>query len=245
MKVLYLDESGDHDLINISKNYPIFVLAGCIIDFDYHQTVIRPSLKELKNSLLKTDKVILHYKEYARSEGSFENMRRKEFRDNFYSQLSKMIDSLSFTLIACIIDKPRHNDKYGPLAIDPYLLSLQIIVERFILSLKDSSEEGTIIAESRGQQLDNELELAFLDLKIKGTSFLPPKDITNNITSFLIRKKEKNIAGLQLIDSLVTPIGRRYLGYKNYVDYNLIKKKFRRSSCGKSTGYGLIILPRK
>lgn len=32
MKYLFLDESGDHDLINIDKKYPIFVLAGCIID---------------------------------------------------------------------------------------------------------------------------------------------------------------------------------------------------------------------
>jgi len=32
MKILYLDESGDHDLVNIDKNYPIFALSGCVLD---------------------------------------------------------------------------------------------------------------------------------------------------------------------------------------------------------------------
>jgi len=42
MKILYLDESGDHDLINIDPLYPIFVLAGCIIDSSHHDNVLTP-----------------------------------------------------------------------------------------------------------------------------------------------------------------------------------------------------------
>lgn len=32
MKILFLDESGDHNLLVVDKDYPIFVLGGCIMD---------------------------------------------------------------------------------------------------------------------------------------------------------------------------------------------------------------------
>ena len=128
--------------------------------------------------------------------------------------------------------------------MNPYLLSLNLIVERFILYLKEINEVGKIIAESRNAQLDNELDLAYLNLKISGTRYLAPKEITNNIQQFSIKKKEENIAGLQLVDSLVTPRGRKYLDLKNfYLEYDNIKRKFRKNRCGKYKRYGLMILP--
>lgn len=135
--------------------------------------------------------------------------------------------------------------KYGLLALEPYILSLEVLIERFVMSLLQSQERGVVIAESRGNQLDNELELTFLNLKIKGTRFLRPKDIVERIEGFFIRKKEENIAGLQLADALVTPIGRRYLNRTNYyINYEMIKGKFRRMECGRYKGYGLVILPK-
>jgi len=48
-----------------------------------------------------------------------------------------------------------------------------------------------------------------------------------------------------LVDSVVTPIGRRYLELKNrYINYDLIKSKFRKAQCGKYVGYGLVLLPK-
>jgi 23S rRNA U2552 (ribose-2'-O)-methylase RlmE/FtsJ len=35
MKVLFLDESGDHNLSVIDPQYPLFVLGGVIMDLDY------------------------------------------------------------------------------------------------------------------------------------------------------------------------------------------------------------------
>ena len=48
MKVMFLDESGDHSLNTIDPSYPMFVLAGCIFDFDYYTNTIEPKLRELK-----------------------------------------------------------------------------------------------------------------------------------------------------------------------------------------------------
>lgn len=35
MKVLFLDESGDHNLSLIDPQYPVFVLGGAIVEKEY------------------------------------------------------------------------------------------------------------------------------------------------------------------------------------------------------------------
>lgn len=243
MKTLFLDESGDHDLINIDRNYPAFVLAGCIFDIKDHE-LLAEDLNKFKERLFGTKNLILHYADYTRNKNGFEKVKEKDFRSDFFEGINNLIVNHDYILLACIVDKHKHNEKYGYNAMNPYLLSLNLIVERFIFYLKKVNEVGKIIAESRNTQLDNELDLAYLNLKISGTRYLTPKEITTNIQQFAIKKKEENIAGLQLVDSLVTPIGRKYLNLKNfYLEYDNIKRKFRKNRCGKYKGYGLMILP--
>lgn len=245
MKILFLDESGDHNLSIIDENYPVFVLAGCIMDESYHKNLLTSKLLGFKKELFGTENMVLHFVDYTRNQKGFERMSNKEFRERFYNGLNEVIKNTDFILIACIIDKIKHRDKYRLLAMDPYILSLEMMIERFVMFLKEAHERGVVIAESRGQQLDNELELAFLNLKIKGTRFLRPKEIAEKIDNFIMKKKEENIAGLQLADSLVTPIGRRYLSKVNYyINYEIIKGKFRKIYCGRYKGYGLVILPK-
>lgn len=243
MKYLFLDESGDHDLINIDEKYPIFVLAGCIFDAKDYK-ILTDNLNKFKQKIFENKKLILHYSDYTRNKKGFERIKNKAFREGFFNNLNKLILDSSCELLACIVDKNKHNEKYGYNANNPYLLSLNFIIERFVFYLKSVKEKGRIIAESRNPQLDNELELAYLNLKIDGTRYLTPKEIKDYLEGFVIKKKEENIPGLQLIDSMVTPIGRKYLKLRNYyLDYEIIKNKFRKNKCGKYKGYGLIIFP--
>ncbi len=242
---LFIDESGDHNLTLIDENYPVFVLAGGVFNLEYHKGVVTNKLSKLKEQLFEKEKVILHYKDYTRNTNGFEKVKDKEFREKFYGKLNDLLGTSKFTVLACIIDKKKHVRQYGLVAMDPYLLSLNCLVERFVYMLRSENEKGVIIAESRGAQLDNQLELAWLDLKIKGTKFVRPIEIKERINDLVIRKKKDNIAGLQLIDTVATPIGRKYLGLKNhYLKYDQIKEKIRKSSCGKYKGFGLIILPK-
>ncbi len=244
MKILFLDESGDHNLTSPDPKYPLFVLAGCIMSEIYYNHSFNLRFNAFKQEMFERN-IILHYIDYTRNQNGFERMVNKPFREKFYKGLNGIIKETEFTLISSIVDKLKHKEKYKALAIDPYTLSLEIIIERFVKLLEETKEKGIIIAESRGQQLDNELNLAFLDLKIRGTRFLRPKEVVDSIEAFNIRKKEENIAGLQFVDSLVTPVGRRYCGRKNfYIDYDAIKSKFRKIECGKYKGYGLIIVPK-
>lgn len=245
MKILFLDESGDHNLIVIDKNFPVFVLGGCLIDEKYHKDKVLPLLNKFKTDLFGHDDIVLHFRDYARSVNGFEKMRDIKFREKFYKGLNELLGRIDFTLLACIIDKNRHIEKYELRATDPYLLSLEVLVEKFTIYLRENNDKGMIIAESRSAQLDNELNLAYLGLKINGTRFIKAKEIIERIADFHIRKKEENVAGLQIIDSIVSPIGRKYLGYKEYLDYKVIESKFRKNKEGNYMGFGLVILPKK
>jgi hypothetical protein len=188
---LYLDESGDHNLINIDRNYPIFVLAGCIIADSENENNLQPALSTFKRTKFSSNDVIMHYKDYTRNTKGFEKMIEKSFREDFYDGWNKIIGDTDFILVSCLIDKTKHRKHYKN-AMDPYLLSLTVILEKFVYFLNSRDARGVIIAESRGNQLDNELQLAYLNLKINGTSYLTPKEISQRTgNNFYIKGKEE------------------------------------------------------
>ncbi len=54
MKILFLDESGGHSLTKIDLQYPVFVLAGVIMDSEYHEQVATEVMRRTKTNLLLT-----------------------------------------------------------------------------------------------------------------------------------------------------------------------------------------------
>jgi hypothetical protein len=142
---------------------------------------------------------------------------------------------LEFKIVACAIKKQEHLNKYGLNAIDPYILSLSVLIERFVFEC--GAREGTVVAESRDRTLNNALELAFLDLKIRGTRYLSATKVTKRIHNFAIRKKSANLAGLQLADVVATPIARHVLGKMTYRNIPKGETSFR-SSRGNSGAIG-------
>lgn len=104
---------------------------------------------------------------------------------------------------------------------------------------------GVIVAEKRGVTLDHELDIAWLNLKIQGTRYMRAKQIEKRILALNLRSKSENIAGLQLADLVVTPIGRYVLGKAIKEDFKIIESKFRRKDKEDYNGFGLVILPKK
>ncbi|MDE3057567.1 MAG: DUF3800 domain-containing protein [Bacteroidota bacterium] len=244
MKILFLDESGDHSLTKLDEQYPMFVLAGIIMDASYHETVAIPRFEQLKEELFGNRSIVFHTADITRNKNGFERVKEKEFRERFYSALNAVMLSLDYMVVAAAVRKKEHLLQYGLAALDPYLLSLECLVERFAFELKMAGEQGIIIAECRNSILDNELELAFLNLKIQGTRYISAAEIKSCITQLATRKKEENIAGLQIADLVATPIGRYVLGKPPKPDFEIVKQKFRKSSEGKFEGYGLVVLPK-
>lgn len=242
--VLFLDESGDHSLTKIDPQYPIFVLAGCVFEMSYYEKVVESEVSKFKKELFGNDKIILHTEDITHNRNGFERIVEPVFRKTFYEKANTLLDKLNYKILACAIKKDEHFKKYGLAAIDPYMLSLDCIVERFVFELEEINKEGLIIAEARNSILDNGLELAFLNLKVQGTSYVSASKVKKAIAQLSIKDKKENIAGLQIADLIASPIGREVLGKKNQIDYKFIEKKYRCKD-RKHLGYGLVVLPKK
>lgn len=242
MKVMYLDESGDHSLDKIDPNYPVFVLGGVIIDRAYARTVVAPRLQQLKEEFFDQDDVILHTADIIRAKKEFKILKNTAVRDEFYSALNTMMHELEYKVVACVIKKDAHRSKYGSYAVDPYMYSLDIVVERFCKELGDVPDGGFICAEKRGPELDDALDRAWAKLIRRGTTFSPAKEIDERVVDLGLKDKGLDIAGLQLADLVVSPIGRAVIGKPTRDDWEIVKSKFRRSG-GRYEGYGLVIRP--
>lgn len=167
MYYLFLDESGDHNLIKIDKNYPVFVLAGCIVESNYHNSTFMKEVVNYKIKLFKTNKILIHTADITRNKNGFEELKDDSFRKKFYNETNKLMKKLDFTLIACVIDKVKHLNKYE-YPDGPYELSLQCLLERFYYFLFENNSKAMIIAESRDNFLDDRLKLTYTDIEDHG-----------------------------------------------------------------------------
>src|SRR6476661_6557747 len=102
---------------------------------------------------------------------------------------------LSYKVVACVIKKDAHLAQYGLDAVQPYMLSLNVLVERFCFELDAADATGLIVAEKRGPLLDRELDVAWLNLKIRGTDHVQAQRIEERIDALVSRHKRENIAG--------------------------------------------------
>jgi hypothetical protein len=206
--------------------------------------LLHNSVDKFKLAVFGRKDIILHTADITRNRKGFENLKDKFFREHFYNELNLLIADLQFTVIACVIRKDIHLSRYGVAALDPYFLSLDILIERFCMEIGDISNGGVIVAERRDPILDHELELAWLNLKVQGTRYMKASQIEKRIIGLNLRAKSECIAGLELADLVVTPIGRYVLGKSIKEDFKIIKTKLRRSKEGEWRGYGLVILPK-
>lgn len=243
VKVMFLDESGDHNLTIIDPQYPIFVLGGVIVERTYADGELEDRFRRFKIEMFGSDDVILHTADIVRSKGVFKEMRQPQFRERFYAELNALMRSIDYQVVACAIRKDEHYDRYGLDAIDPYMLSLNVLIERFCFEIGDQPDGGLVIAEKRDPTLDHQLELAWLNLRIQGTRYMQAKVIGERISAFNTRSKKDNIAGLQLADLVVSPIGRYCIGKAISEDWSIIESKLRRRN-GDYAGAGLVVLPR-
>lgn len=158
-------------------------------------------------------------------------------------ELNGLMAELQYTVVACAIRKDAHLARYGVAALDPYLLSLDVLVERFCFEIGRGGS-GVIVAEKRDPTLDRQLDIAWLNLKVQGTRYIQAKDIESRVIGLNLRSKTESIAGLQLADLVVSPIGRHVLGKPEREDFRVVREKLRRNSRGEYRGFGLVVLPK-
>ena len=239
--IVFVDESGDHSLESINEDYPVFVLAFCVVQRNDYVLRITPAVRELKMELFGHDLVVLHEHSIRKKTGAFSKLSRTS-RDHLIAQLTRIISDVPMTVIAVVIDKVRHKAKYLT-PFHPYHLAMQFGLERIVNFLRINGQEDKttmVIFEARGKKEDSELELHFRrvsdDLVAKGT---------NTALDIVIADKRTNSEGLQLADLIARPIGLHVIRPQqpNRAWTILEPKPFKGSQGATIFGNGLKIFP--
>lgn len=244
--VVYVDESGDHSLASVDRDYPVFVLALCVFHKRHYSEKIIPAVEKLKFNYFGHDSVVLHKNEIRKQKGPFAFLAQRVVREEFMGQLTFIMDASNFILIACVVDKARLPKSEGA-SSNPYHIALGICLEalRTFLAEKQQDQVKThVVVECRGKKEDAELELEFrriCDGNNPGGRPLP--------FDIVFADKKTNLAGLQLADQVARPVGINYLrpAQENKA-FELLKAKFYCAGGRKQVGrdfedVGLIVHP--
>jgi hypothetical protein len=119
VKVLFLDESGDHNLSEIDPQYPLFVLGGVIVDQDDAEGELSEELVAFKQALFGRTDIVLHTADITRNKNGFEKLKDAAFRKQFYHELNALMQRLRYCVVACAIRKNEHLSQYGVAAHNP------------------------------------------------------------------------------------------------------------------------------
>jgi hypothetical protein len=239
--IIYVDESGDHGMENISSGYPMFVLTFCIFEKQtyYHQII--PTIMDFKSAFWGHGEVVLHEHDIRKPKGDFTILFNRHIREVFMNKLNQLMKATPCTLIASVIDKLKFRDQYSCPA-NPYEMSLSFGLERLYRFLKDKDQhnrETPVIVEMRGKREDNDLELAFRRICDGVNYFNAPLPF-----KLVMVDKKSNAAGLQIADLMARPIGIKLLRpTQPNRAYDILEQKFRKSSSGVVNGWGLKIFP--
>lgn len=243
--IVYVDESGDHNLQSIDDQYPIFVLAFCVFHKRHYSEAIVPALEKFKFNHFGHDQIVLHENEIRRRKGVFNIFKNSEHQKTFMNELTQIIEFSNFILISATIDK--RDLKKQNTEENAYHIALGLCVETLYEFLSEKGEHNKkthIVVECRGDKEDKELELEFRRLcdgnNRMGISL--PFEI-------LFADKKVMSSGLQLADLVARPIGLKTLRPEQpNRAFDILKEKFYcdggRSAVGqKFEGIGMKIYP--
>ena len=244
--VVYVDESGDHSLASVDRDYPVFVLALCIFHKRHYSEKIIPAVEKLKFNYFGHDSVVLHENEIRKQKGPFAFLAQRAVRDEFMAQLSSIMDASNFILIAGVVDKARLSKSEGA-ASNPYHIALGVCLEAlrsFLVEKQQGQLKTHVVVECRGKKEDAELELEFRRICDGSNSGGQPLPF-----DIVFADKKTNLAGLQLADLVARPVGINYLrpAQENKA-FELLKAKFyctggRRQLGRDFENVGLIVHP--
>ncbi len=241
----FLDETGDHGLSFIDKNFPLFLLCGCLFQEDALLET-EQKLNDFKIKYFQTKEVILHSREIRKCEGAFQILFDLSLKAKFYENLNSIFREAKYIIIGAGINKEEHIKKYGKQAKDPYSLSLSFIIERMIFCLDalDKRSSVDIKVELRGKKEDEMLLAHFNSILDGGTYFVSRERLKKKVASFKFCGKRENFLGLQIADLSAYPLARYLLNPKEpYPPFDIIKNKLYCDEKGEIWGWGLKLFP--
>ena len=213
--IVFVDESGDHGLVTIDSQFPVFALIFCVVRKEEYIQDIVPAVQHLKFETWGHDAVVLHEREIRKSEGDFAFLQSDAaLRERFYEDLNALMDSAPLTVFASVIDKIRLRNKYSD-PWNPYEIALRFCMEKLHTMLTKENQQGRsvhIIFESRGKREDGELELEFRRISDNNQAWgYVQRDFGRFDFRPVFVPKAANLTGLQIADLIARPVALSYL----------------------------------
>lgn len=241
--LVFIDECGDDDLSSVDPEFPVLVLAACVIEQQYYLASANPALDMLKYRFWGKRSINLHSAEIRRRKGPFAELAKNGLYFRFQDDLTSIMVDLDYTVIAAGIHKGDHIAQY----VHPkpaYELLLEFLVERLHKLMWRLEASCEIIVESRGKKRDEQLEMAFSRLMESGTDFIGAISLAKTILGIRFLTKQDNESGLQIADLVAYPVARFILG-SSYDPFRVVLGKMDRKDDGCIMGYGMTVFPNR
>ena len=223
-----MDETGDHTLELVDRDYPIFGLVMVICDAgDYVQTIV-PAIYQMKMDFFGHEGVILRSYDIRKQKGPYAFLSNAARRNEFYSRINQVMGLEAYTLIASMIRKQHHKDRYGEAAANPYDLAMEFALERLLPLLeKVGQTEVYVMAEARGKKEDDQLSLSFYRFVNEGNIYISADRIKRIQFRLTFRTKEMNMVGMQMADLAAYPTARHVIDpSKPNPAYDILRPRF-------------------
>lgn len=210
--IAFFDECGDHSLVKINPEFPVFVLCAVIVERETYARAIVPEIAAFKLRYFAHEGINLHSRDIRKAEGPFSILQNAGVRERFLAELTGLMQSLPYTLFVTAIRKDAHLKRYGEEAKNPYDIALEYSFERVLHFMEANGQTDLpVIAEARGKNEDNELRASFHSLMTQGTYYNQAQRFRNLLCPLTFRRKQDNIAGIQLADLCAHPVARHVL----------------------------------
>lgn len=254
---LYVDEVGTASLTHLEKDKHRYLsLTGLAIDLKHVSSSLEPNMNWIKVNVFEHDPdspIIFHRTDILGRKGPFGILSNLEKCKKFDEAIIRLVIATDFTAITAFIDKQAIIKKNKLEKEGAVFLSYGNSSREVCSIPRAKSDIGDIMPEARGNQLDQNLQEAFCEVKRNGTYYVSKSRLASHIRAdnLKFRTKKDNIAGLQLCDLLAHPshmyvretlrhqvcIGQ----FSRRISNILIEKKYDRSPSGKIKGYGIKI----
>lgn len=257
---LYIDEVGNADMnASADENHRYLNLTGIIIELGHIQTAIYPQMEAIKATFFGShpdDPIVFHRRELVRRERPFQQLNDPKTRAEFDKAMLSHLRSWDYHVVSVTIDKLELQKRYQIWRYHPYHYCLHVILERYVMFLEDKETTGDVMAEARGGKEDQKLKDSFTRIFEHGTDYVTAERFQATLTSrqIKLKKKENNIAGLQLADLIAHPSHRSILAthqkQKQSADFGgqvvqilMESKYFRNPKTSNPDGWGRKWLP--
>ena len=226
--IVYLDETGDHSLELVDKDYPVFGLVMVICDHNAYIDKIVPAIYRLKMDFFGHEGVILRSYDIRKQKGPYAFLSNAARRNEFYSRINGIMGLQDYTLVAAMIRKQHHKERYGDAAANPYDLAMEFALERLLPILEQAGQtEVYIMAEGRGKKEDDQLSLSFYRFVNKGNEYVSTARVKRILFHLTFRTKEMNMVGMQLADLAAYPTARHVIDpNKPNPAYDILRPRF-------------------